>query len=96
MMGAGKETILADYAALEAWRGDAHLEEIAQPVLVVAASNDRITPPALSTVLAARLPNVLTAEVAGAGHMIQREGARAVNLLIAGFLARVEIALLGG
>ncbi len=96
MMSAGQETILADYDALDAWRGGKRLSEIGQPVLVVAAHEDRITPPTLSATLAAKLANSMTAEIPAAGHMVQREGARSVNLLIAGFLARLEIALQGG
>lgn len=93
MRAAGQATILADYDALDTWEGDRELRDIRQPVLVVSAEKDRITPPALSAELAHYLPNCRTVQIPDVGHMVHREASQAVNLLISGFLAQVELDL---
>lgn len=90
MREAGRESVLADYAAVDAWDGRAVLAGIRAPALVVAGEQDRITPPDLAAELARGLRTVASAVVAGAGHMPMVERAEAVNLLLAGFLAWVE------
>ena len=95
MRAVGRDTVLRDYTAVAGWDGRAHLAQIRQPVLVVAGAQDRITPPSMSEELARGLPNALPSIVPKAGHLVVIEQYAAVNLLIAGFLARLELTLDG-
>lgn len=91
----GRDTVLRDYAAVDSWDGRPRLANLHQPVLVVAGGADRITPPSMSEEFSRGLPNVLSVLVPEAGHLVIVEQYAAVNLLIAGFLARLELTLDG-
>jgi pimeloyl-ACP methyl ester carboxylesterase len=93
MTAAGARALLADYAACVAWDPSPWLEEVRQPVLVIGAASDPITPPAVAAALARALPSALMAVVAEASHLMMVEQAAAVNLLVAGYLARLELTL---
>lgn len=94
MRECGVENVLRDYRAVDGWDGRERLGELRMPTLVVAAVADRITPPSMSEELARGLPNALSAIVADAGHLPMSEQPEAVNLLLAAFLARLEVTLI--
>jgi pimeloyl-ACP methyl ester carboxylesterase len=95
MRAVGCDTVLRDYTAVDGWDGRERLGQIRQPALVVAGAQDRITPPSMSEDLARGLANALPSIVPEAGHLVIIERYGAVNLLIAGFLARLELTLDG-
>lgn len=91
MRAVGADSILRDYAAVDAWDGRPLLAAIRQPALVISGEDDAVTPPGLGQALAEALPNAIGAIVPGARHFVMLEQHESVNLLIAGFLARVEL-----
>jgi pimeloyl-ACP methyl ester carboxylesterase len=93
MHAAGPATLEADYRACAAFDARGALGDVRAPALVIAAGEDRLTPPWLSEELARELPLAQMALVPGAGHAVMAEGAGAVNLLIAAYLARLELTL---
>ncbi len=60
------------------------------PALVLCGEEDRITPPALSTQLAALIPGAGLQLIAGAGHLANAEQPAAFNAAIDRFLAEAE------
>ncbi len=90
---AGAASLAADYAACRAFDAAPWLGEVPQPTLVVAGAGDTVTPVAGGEVVARSLPAALMAVVPEAGHLTMVEGAQAVNLLLAGYLARLELTL---
>jgi pimeloyl-ACP methyl ester carboxylesterase len=90
---AGPATLAADYAACRAFDAEPWLGEVSQPALVLAGAGDAITPVAAGEAEARSLPAALMAVVPDAGHLAMVEGAQAVNLLIAGYLGRLELTL---
>lgn len=95
MHAAGPEVLEADYLACRSFDARGGLDGVRVPALVIAAGEDTLTPPWLSEELARELPLAQMALVPGVGHMVMAEGAGAVNLLIAGYLARLELTLDG-
>ena len=95
MHAAGPATLEADYRACAGFDARGALGDVRAPALVVAAGEDRLTPPWLSEELTRELPLAQMALVPGAGHAVMAEGAGAVNLLIAAYLARLELTLDG-
>ena len=93
MHAAGPSVLEADYAACADFDARGALGELRAPALVIAAGADRLTPPWLSEELTRELPLAQMALVPGAGHMVMAEGSGAVNLLLAAFLARLELTL---
>ncbi len=91
MVDNGGETLLRDYAACRDFDVRARLDEVAVPVLVVTGDADALTPPWLAEELAAGLRHAVPAVVPGAGHWPMKEAPDTVDLLIAGFLARIEL-----
>jgi len=89
----GEDVLAADYAACAGFDLRGALGDVDVPALVIAAGADTLTPPWLSEELARELPLALMAMVPGAGHQVIVEGARAVDLLLAAFLARLELSL---
>lgn len=65
------------------------------PVLAVAGGDDPIVPPAQVEALATRLQSCRVAVVPGARHLVMADAAREFNLLLAAFLARVELDAVG-
>jgi len=70
---------------------DAHdrLDQAACPALVLGGSEDRLTPPAATHSLAARLPDSQLRLVYGAGHMLMVEQSQAVARALAAWLEAV-------
>lgn len=91
MVEAGQETLLCDYAACRSFDVTARLPEVRVPVLVVAGERDQLTPPSLSDELTRGLRQSIQVVVPGSGHWVMKECAATVDLLIAGFLARLEL-----
>lgn len=65
------------------------LPAIACPTLVIAGSEDAITPPARARAMAAAIPGAELVEIRGAGHLAPLERPDAVNAVLQDFLARV-------
>lgn len=93
---AGPETLALAYEACAAFDARDWLAEVTVPTLVISGAEDVLTPPHLSAELAAGLPDARHVSLPDAAHMVMAERDDAVNLLIAGFLARREIALSDG
>jgi len=93
MTAAGPEALVADYTACRAWDASGWLEEVRQPALVIGAASDPVTPLSGAEAVARALPSALMAIVAEASHLMMVEQAPAVNLLVAGYLARLELTL---
>jgi 3-oxoadipate enol-lactonase len=66
------------------------LAEITAPTLVVIGDQDRVTPPALSEDIAARIPGARLARIAGAGHISNIERPEEFNRVVLAFLDSVE------
>lgn len=62
------------------------LAEIAAPTLVLIGDQDRVTPPALSEDIAARIPGARLARLAGAGHISNIERPQEFNRVVLEFL----------
>ena len=90
---AGSEALALAYEACDAFDAREWLDRVDVPALVISGAEDVLTPPALGEELAAGLPDAQHVTVAEAAHMAMAERDDEVNLLIAGFLARREIAL---
>jgi len=65
------------------------------PVLIVVGEHDSWAPPGEAAELAAALPASRMIVVADAGHLVQADAPAATALLIAAFLARLELTLAG-
>jgi pimeloyl-ACP methyl ester carboxylesterase len=90
MIANGQETLLRDYRACSDFDVRARLGDVAVPVLVVAGTDDALTPPRLAEELAAGLRQSLAVIVPDTGHWPMKERPASIDLLIAGFLARLE------
>ena len=64
----------------------ADLATIEVPTLVMVGSEDRVTPPKLSTQLAEGIPGAKLVKIAGAGHLANQERPEEFNRLVAHFL----------
>lgn len=91
MVQNGRDTLLADYAACRDFDVRARLGEVRPPVLVVTGDGDALTPLGLAEELASGLRQALAVVVPGAGHWPMKEFPATLDLLIAGFLARLEV-----
>lgn len=91
MLEVGEETLLCDYTACRSFDVTDRLPEIRIPVLVVAGALDRLTPLSLSEELTRGLLQSIQVVVPESGHWVMKERAATVDLLIAGFLARLEL-----
>jgi pimeloyl-ACP methyl ester carboxylesterase len=90
---AGAEALVADYTASRAFDAAPRLREVGQPTLVISGAADRLAPPGRGEELVRGLPSALMAIVAEAGHLVMLEQPGPVNLLLAGYLARLELTL---
>jgi pimeloyl-ACP methyl ester carboxylesterase len=91
MVEVGQETLLCDYTACRSFDVTHRLNEVRIPVLIVAGDADRLAPLALSEELSGGLRQAILVVVPGAGHWVMKERPATVDLLIAGFLARLEL-----
>jgi pimeloyl-ACP methyl ester carboxylesterase len=91
MVENGQETLLFDYAACLDFDVRGRLADVRVPVLVVTGDGDALTPLSLAQELAAGLPEAVAVVLPDAGHWPMKERPATVDLLIAGFLARLEL-----
>ena len=86
MLATGADALYGDFTACDAFDVTGRLGEIAAPTLVLCGSEDRLTPPKYSDLLAAEIPDAVRATVAGAGHMVMLEAPDRVAETVATFL----------
>jgi pimeloyl-ACP methyl ester carboxylesterase len=84
----GKDTLYSDLAACSAFDSTAWVSSIAVPALVICGSDDKITPPESSKLLAHLIPAAQLKIVAEAGHMVMMEAAVEFNEAIKTFIMR--------
>lgn len=87
----GQETLLRDYAACRTFDVVERLGELSAPILLVTGVHDGLTPPSLAEEVARGVRQALVVLVADAGHWVMIEQAATLDLLVAGFLARLEL-----
>jgi pimeloyl-ACP methyl ester carboxylesterase len=87
----GPDTLVADYTACRGFDITDRLGEVRVPTLVIAGERDGLTPPSLAERLVQGLRQAILVVVPETGHWVMKEHAAAVDLLIAGFLARLEL-----
>jgi pimeloyl-ACP methyl ester carboxylesterase len=95
LQACGPAALAADYAACRDFDLRGSLAEIRVPVLVIAGAEDRLVPPWLGEELARGLPMARMVVVAGARHAPMADAPATVNLLLAAYLARLELTLAG-
>lgn len=91
MVENGQQTLLADYTACRSFDVTDRLGEIRVPTLIVTGERDHLTPPSLSHELARGLARSILVTAPDSGHWIMKERPATIDLLIAGFLARLEL-----
>jgi 3-oxoadipate enol-lactonase len=64
--------------------------DIRVPTLVVCGSEDKVTPPALSTALTQLIPGARYEPIEGAGHISNLEQPEAFNTLVGAFIRGVD------
>ncbi|MFQ5611961.1 MAG: alpha/beta fold hydrolase [Anaerolineae bacterium] len=87
MLDLKPEIIHGDYRACDAFDVMQKLDQIRQPTLVIAGSEDKLTPPKYSAFLADKIPGARLVTIEGAGHMMMLEHPQAVARAFAGFFA---------
>jgi pimeloyl-ACP methyl ester carboxylesterase len=87
----GPVTLAADLAITAAIDLGPLATGIACPVLVITGSNDRWAPVAGGAALTAALPHAQMVMVDGAAHLVHADAPRTTELLVAAFLARLEL-----
>ena len=87
----GPETLLADYTACRGFDISDRLAEVKVPALIVAGERDGLTPPSLAEKLVRGIPQALLVMIPDSGHWAMKEHPATVDLLVAGFLARLEL-----
>ena len=95
MQSVGQETLLGDYAACRGHDLRDRLGEIGAPALVLCGAEDPLTPLWMGEELARGLPSALMVVVPEASHLPMVEQAGTVNLVLAAYLARLELTLAG-
>ncbi len=89
----GPDSLRADYLSAQQHDVRSLLGEISAPALVIAGEADPLVPQWLSQELADGLPLASMAVIPEAAHVPQLERADVVDLLVAAWLARIELAL---
>jgi pimeloyl-ACP methyl ester carboxylesterase len=95
LMRSGKDVLVAGYAACRRFDVRDRLAAIEVPTLVIAADDDQLMPVWLSEELANGLPMAHMVVVEGSGHLLPLERPAALDLLVAGYLARLELTIEG-
>jgi pimeloyl-ACP methyl ester carboxylesterase len=86
------DVIAEFYPALMAHDKTAALQVLGRvPTLVLTGGEDRLTPPAHGTAIAAAVPGSELVEIPQAGHVLMLEHPDAVNTALRGLLARVGV-----
>lgn len=88
----GAESLALDYAAVTDVDLTGRLGEIHVPTLVVGGSADPMTPTDDQRLLAEAIPGAVRVEIPDVGHFPMKERPQTVDLVIAGFLAQIELA----
>jgi len=88
-----EEMLAEDLAAWAAFESAGRLAHAPEPTLIIAGGRDPLVPLAQAEELAAELPASGLAVLPNAGHAAPLEAAGAVDLLVAAFLARLELLL---
>ena len=91
----GPESLRADYVSARDHDVRGRLAGLDIPALVVSGEQDPLVPTWLSEELADELPDATMAVITDAAHVPQLERPEAIDLLVAAFLARLEISLTG-
>ena len=81
-----------DYEACDGWDITDRLHEVSVPTLVLTGDLDALTPPSRAEQLATGIPGAILVRIPATGHWPMKEAPRQVDRLIAGFLARLELA----
>lgn len=89
----GPEALRADYLSAQAHDLRGKVGALEMPALVISGEADPLVPTWLSEELADELPGAAMAIIAEAAHVPQLERPDIIDLLIAAFLARLELAL---
>jgi len=89
----GARALAADYQLCRQVTLHGRMREVACPVLLIAGADDAWAPPAAVEALARELPQALMALVPGARHLAMLDRPATVSLLVAAFLARLELSL---
>jgi 3-oxoadipate enol-lactonase len=92
----GPEALMADYLSAQGHDLRGRLGGIDVPVMVLTGESDPLVPAWLSEELADELPLASLVIIAEAAHVPQLERPDAIDMLIAAFLARLELSLPGG
>lgn len=92
----GPDSLRSDYLAARDHDLRGHLGAVDIPALVISGESDPLVPTWLSEELADELPLAERAVIADTAHVPQLERPDTVNLLIAAFLARLELTLAEG
>ncbi len=80
------EVTAGDFRACDRFDVMGRLEDIAHPVLVVSALEDRLTPPKYGQFLADHIPHAQYEQIPDAGHLLPLEQPEALNRAIARFI----------
>lgn len=84
------EILAGDWQACNEFDMMSELAKIETPALVLAGTQDRMTPPKYAGYLAGHLPDADLTTVEGGGHMLMLEQPALVSGAIAGFLERLR------
>ena len=91
LYASGGATLLADYEACASVDLRSRLPAIETPALVVSAAEDPLTPAWMGEELARGIPDARLVVIPEMSHAVMIEGARRLDLLVAGFLAHIEL-----
>jgi pimeloyl-ACP methyl ester carboxylesterase len=83
--------LVRDYEACRGFDVRERLGEVVAPVLVICGESDALTPLALGEEVASGVRNGMMVVVPDTGHWVMKESPATVDLLVAGFLARLEL-----
>lgn len=86
MLSVSPQTTRGDYQACDAFDVMEQVEQIAVPTLVIAGTEDKLTPLKYGAYLAGRIPSAQLVTIEGGGHMVMLEFPADVAQAIAGFL----------
>ncbi len=84
------DVLVGDWLACDRFDVMQRLPEIHLPALVIAGSQDQMTPVKYAAFMAAALPDADLTIIDGAGHMIMLEQPEMVTSAVAGFLERLK------
>jgi pimeloyl-ACP methyl ester carboxylesterase len=84
------EVAYKDFAACDTFDVMGRLQEVSEPVLVLSAEDDPLTPPKYARYLCDGIPNSKIVNIQKAGHLSPIERPDDVNQAIRGFLAQLQ------